>query len=185
MTTAAASSSSPGASGRTRSRCWRRPPPSSCRPRSAWTPSSRAPCRRRARAGRRGEAGWDGPAAPEAVAGSDTYLTQSANLPSQARLAARQLAQATLGRPRFDFSGGMDADAERRSERCRCGSRVTHTVGRDDRRLGIVFRCPGRLAGVRDGGRASHLSFFRALNTAPRKSDLKTLPAARAQRRHV
>mgnify|MGYP006888584874 CR=1 FL=1 len=43
--------------------------------------------------------------------GSDTYLTQSANLPSQARLAARQMTQATLGRPPFDFSGGMDADA--------------------------------------------------------------------------
>ena len=92
--------------------------------------------------------------------GSDTYLTQSANLPSQARLAARQLAQATLGRPRFDCSGCMDAAADRRSERCRGGSRVTHTVGREDRRLGIIFRCPSRLAGVRVGGRASHLLVF-------------------------
>ena len=57
-----------------------------------------------------GEAGWDGPVASEAVAGSDTYLAQSANLPSQARLAARQLTQATLGRPRFVFSGGMDVN---------------------------------------------------------------------------
>ena len=92
--------------------------------------------------------------------GSDTYLTQSANLPSQARLAARQLAQATLGRPRFDCSGCMDADADRRSERYRGGSGVTHPVGREDRRLGIIFRCPSRLAGVRVGGRASDLLVF-------------------------
>ena len=92
--------------------------------------------------------------------GSDTYLAQSANLPSQARLAARQLAQATLGRPRFDCSGCMDADADRRSERYRGGSGVTHPVGREDRRLGIIFRCPSRLAGVRVGGRASPLLVF-------------------------
>ena len=118
--------------------------------------------------------------------GSDTYLAQSANLPSQARLEARQMAQATLGRPRFDCSGGMDADAERRSERCRGGSRVTHPVGREDRRLGIIFRCPGRLAGVRDGGRASHLSCFPCREQSTRKiGPEKYTPAARAQRRHV
>ena len=116
-----------------------------------------------------GEAGWGGPGASEAVADSDTYLAQSANLPSQARLAARQLAQARLGRPRFDFSGGMDADAERRSERCRGGSRVTQPVGREDRRLGIIFRCSGRLGGVRDGKRAYHLSCFPCREQSTRK----------------